>query len=466
MAALAGPTTAAAAARTVFIPERASLVITGAQRTDLAGASVAAAGDVNGDGKADVIVGAPLADPAGRVDAGAAYVVFGGGRRGRLNLRALGARGFPIIGASKRHQHIPIHDDARSLPRRAGAGAVVAGAGDVNGDGLDDLLVSARSPSSAGLAQPRAVVVVFGKRDRAAVDLEALGAGGFPIVTDENLVSLSSGHAAGDVNGDGLADIALTLGVFGSEDNGDAAVVFGKADGAPVDLSGFAVEPTWGLWLVGAHGDTLGSSIANAGDVNGDGLGDVLIGADGAGSRTRCCDGAVFVVYGRRSPGTIIIRSGEPFAGLEIAAPMPGGGFGASVARLGRGFVAGAPGNVLAKPTGPGAVFVIRTPGAPAIRLAGPRRGGPIGYGVSVPGDVDGDGRADVLASGHRPSSRVQSALLFSGTGARIATYTGLRNTITTRADAVGAGDTNADGRPDLLFGSPGANSAYLLTAP
>ena len=84
----------AVAARTVNVPRKASIVLRGEARGDLAGGSVARAGDVNGDGRGDVIVGAPLADPVGRSNAGAAYVVFGGGRRGRLDLGKLGARGF------------------------------------------------------------------------------------------------------------------------------------------------------------------------------------------------------------------------------------------------------------------------------------------------------------------------------------------------------------------------------------
>ena len=86
---------AAAAARalsTIDVRAHAALVLTGEHRSDLAGASVAAAGDVNGDGRDDVIVGAPLADPRGRHDAGSAYVVFGA-TRGRVRLGALGAEG-------------------------------------------------------------------------------------------------------------------------------------------------------------------------------------------------------------------------------------------------------------------------------------------------------------------------------------------------------------------------------------
>src|SRR5436189_18609 len=121
----------ARAARTVDV-RAASLVLVGERRGDLAGASVASAGDVNGDG----------------------------------------------------------------------------GAGDVNGDGLDDLLVSGRTAGVSG-SRPSAVFVVFGKRDTARVDLAALRAGGYALTADGDFVTVLAGRAVGDVNGDGRADVGV-----------------------------------------------------------------------------------------------------------------------------------------------------------------------------------------------------------------------------------------------------------------
>src|SRR5690348_15148991 len=132
---------APAQARTVAVAKRASLTLVGVQRTDLAGASVADAGDVNGDGRPDMIVGAPLADPQGRADAGAAYVVFGGCAKGTVKLAALGACGYAIDGATPLP---PLTRHVGSNPLTSGAGDVVDGAGDVNGDGLADVVVSGR----------------------------------------------------------------------------------------------------------------------------------------------------------------------------------------------------------------------------------------------------------------------------------------------------------------------------------
>ena len=109
------------------------------------GTAVAGAGDVNGDGLADVLVGSPRTDPFGRADAGVAYVVFGGPRVERLDLALLGQRGYRIAGAAA--------DDR--------LGNAVAGLGDVSGDGRADLVVG--SPRADGTAPDAGLAtVVFG----------------------------------------------------------------------------------------------------------------------------------------------------------------------------------------------------------------------------------------------------------------------------------------------------------------
>ena len=138
-----------------------------------------------------------------------------------------------------------------------------------------------------------------------------------------------------------------------------------------------------------------------------------------------------------------------------------------SAARLDGGFVAGGPGHPLARPTTqPGALIVIRRRSARPVRLLGPPSGGAIGLSIAIPGDVNLDRREDVLAVAYGRRGGPTSALLLSSTSRRIARYTGLRNDVEARSNAAGAGDFDGDGRPDLIFGSPGANAAYALTAP
>src|SRR6266513_4744730 len=103
--------------------------ISGEAAGDYSGFSISDAGDVNGDGFADLLIGAYRADPNGD-SSGAAYVVFGksGGFNPNLNLSSLdGANGFKISGVAASDR----------------AGSAVSGAGDVNGDGFADLLIGA-----------------------------------------------------------------------------------------------------------------------------------------------------------------------------------------------------------------------------------------------------------------------------------------------------------------------------------
>jgi FG-GAP repeat len=449
---------AAMAARTVNVPRKASIVLQGEERGDLAGASVARAGDVNGDGRGDVIVGAPLADPLSRSNAGAAYVVFGGGKRGRLDLGTLGAGGFRIAGAvslsmGTRHQ-------GRN-PLTSGAGAVVAGAGDVNGDGLADLLVSGRF----GLPFTRtAVFVVFGKRDTAPVDLASLGASGY-VIQAVGEVEVIAGYPVGDMNSDGRADTGVGVGVSGDEGSGSMFVVYGKADPAPVEVNFLLPGQPWGFRVSGIRDSLgIGTAIAPAGDVNGDGLGDLLLGAAGAGLKPREYGrGAVFTLLGSRTPDDpTLVSPGKRFNGEEVDGPRRRDGFGFSVARIGGGFIAGAPGNVFRPLRGRGGAWIARHRGA-RLRLAGPRTGGPAGVSVDGPGDVAGPGDSDALVVTYGRRRGPAKVLVFSSHGRLVTTFRGLRNDREARISAAGAGDVGGNRRNDLIFGSPGANHAYVL---
>ena len=172
--------------------------IDGAAADNYCGISVSTAGDVNGDGYADLIVGAYGASNNGRIYSGSAYVLFGKASGfANIDLASLGASdGYRIDGA--------VADDL--------CGGSVSTAGDVNGDGYADLIVAASYASNNGRAYSGSAYVLFGKASGFSnIDLASLGASdGYRIdgaaANDRCGISVST---AGDVSGDGYADLIV-----------------------------------------------------------------------------------------------------------------------------------------------------------------------------------------------------------------------------------------------------------------
>ena len=202
---------------------------------DHSGRSVSGAGDVNGDGIDDLIIGAQDADPNGRDSAGESYVIFGRttGIPATFELRSLlpaaggnGTEGFVLKGTD-------IGDDS---------GGSVSNAGDVNGDGIDDLIIGAYHAAANGTFWGGKSYLVFGSSTGfpAAVELHSLlpvaggdGTAGFVLKgIDEEDRSGYSVSSAGDVNGDGIDDFIIGAPFAnpnGKNNAGESYVVFGRA---------------------------------------------------------------------------------------------------------------------------------------------------------------------------------------------------------------------------------------------
>ncbi|CAC9446539.1 RTX toxins and related Ca2+-binding proteins, partial [uncultured Gammaproteobacteria bacterium] len=290
-------------------------VINGESTRDYSGDSVSSAGDVNGDGLDDLIVGAYGADPSGKRSAGKSYVVFGKKDTYSIELSDIssGIGGFVINGELAYNE----------------SGWSVSSAGDVNGDGLDDLIVGAYGADVGNLYSIKKYnvgksYVVFGKKDTYSIELSDIssGIGGFVIIgelaDDKSGYSVSS---AGDVNGDGLDDLIVgayqatprdksstgTPQIWGPDSSskskaGKSYVVFGKKDNTnAIELSDIAAG-IGGFVIIGESArDHSGHSVSNAGDVNGDGLDDLIVGAYGAKSSA----GKSYVIFGKTDTSAI-----------------------------------------------------------------------------------------------------------------------------------------------------------------
>ena len=257
-------------------------------------ATAAAAGDINGDGIDDLVIGADRADPNGNSSAGESYVVFGrlGGYSGSLDLSSLdGTNGFVLNGV-----------DADDFSGRS-----VSSAGDVNGDGNDDLFIGAPYASPNGNVLAGESYVVFGSNGGfpSSLDLSTLdGTNGFVINgIDVRDVSGSSVSGVGDFNNDGIDD--LLIGAPGADPNGNGSagesyVVYGKVNGFSESIDLSTLDGTDGFEIRGIHvGDASGRSVSGLGDFNDDGISDLIIGATGGRLNGNTLAGESYVVFGQ-----------------------------------------------------------------------------------------------------------------------------------------------------------------------
>lgn len=406
--------------------------IDGARLADLAGQSVDGAGDVNGDGFDDVIVGADRVD-YGAQNTGSAYVVFGKGETGQgstVNLADIGTpgndQGFRMAGVLE----------------NGWAGWSVAGIGHVNDDDLADVIVGA--PNAGSGSSYSAAYVVFGKNDyglgsTVELDEASLASSGFAITRSGGNAGFAV-DGAGDVNGDARPDVIVGAKAVRSN-RGAAYVVFGKTDSNPVRLPQ-TIEGKFagGFFMDGAApGDGAGWSVAGAGDINDDSLADVIVGAKSNDSGSLIDNGAAYLVFGKTSEDPVALASlGEPgdIQGFKIEGGVTYDHAGTAVGGTGDINDDGHPDVVVGAPEGD-------YPGRPNAGLA---------Y-VVFGKDASGEGSTVRLAD-IGPGS-TEGILMIGAQGGYEFGNAGYA--------AAGGGDFNDDGRPDVVVGAPYSDHTYVV---
>lgn len=388
---------------------------TGAVAGDKYGFSVSGAGDVNGDGFDDIIIGAPYNDAAG-TDAGAAYIYFGDAV---VNTVA----------------------DVTLTGEAAGDnfGISVSSSGDINDDGYYDVIIGASGFSGN---KGRAYIFLGGISMDNSADV---------ILTGEFSGNLfgNSVSAAGNVNGDSYSDVVVGAKSYSSS-TGRAYLFYGGA----------AMNNSADIILNGESSlDNFGTSVSSAEDFNGDGYDDIIIGAPGnSGSKGKA----------------YIFTSGinmDNIADITMSGEGTNNFFGCSVNSAGDinsdGFsdvIAGASG--YSTNTGRAYIFMggLIMNNTSDITMTGIQINNHFGCSVSKANDINGDGYSDVLVGAYKQNSDTGRAFIFYG-GVSMNNIAD----INLKGEASGnyfgqfvgyAGDINGDGYSDVIAGAPGFSSA------
>lgn len=328
--------------------------------------------------------------------------------------------------------------DGRVLESFAGQGAGdwfgrrLSYLGDVDGDGHDDFAVASTNSDEAGL--DRGLVVVYSGCDRSVLYR-------FHGQADEDHLGWAI-RGAGDVNGDGVQDILASAHDHITQAQADSVIIWSGCDGSVLHR----IDGEW-------PGHTLGTAVAPLGDLNGDGYDDVLVGAafdDRPGTNA----GSVRVYSGRDA--TLMFHlDGEEVNG-RFGFQLDGIG---DVNRDGTpDFLVGSNGSNLGG-TSAGTIVVYSGADASVLYdLVGPSAGASLGNCAGV-GDVNGDGHADFLIGAPGANGLVSgagSAWLYSGaTGSELYRFRGDQTGESMGRDVAAAGDMNGDGTPDLLIVAP-----------
>lgn len=463
----AGPsTTGAATSGDAEPPDYPGFVIEGEPRS-FVGDRIDVVGDLNGDGFDDLIVGS--------YHLSRAYVVFGKDDSEPVYLAdvAAGVGGYVLQG-----------------PEDSDAGFSVSSGGDVNGDGMPDLVIGAIGVDSPGppvVHDTGMAYVVFGSPGAGPIDLEDVGQGvdGFVVRATDSYECRNLGADSailGDMNGDGLAEIAVAAPVVRDWGVGPCFVVFGKRDQTPVidldvamGIGGFMIDNADPR----PEGILSCEAVAAAGDANGDGVPDIVV----AGGDDVTAPGSAFVVFGKADTDTLVLGElvergqGIEFAGNESRSVVGVGDVnGDGLADVATGI-----------PWGDGSVHVFYGRTDAALLDWAPSTGGEgfsiwgsedvsIGASIAAPGDLDRDGVPDVFVGAggsvygdEGPGSvylvsgadGLDADVQLADVGMDLGGYVlvGRQDGDRFGAGVVGGHDINGDGVPDVIVGAPGTHT-------
>ena len=459
-------------------------VINGVEAQDRSGGSVSAAGDFNGDGIDDIIIGAAFANPEGKDNAGISYVIYGSNN--------------PIPSP---FNLINIDDQTglrlNGITAQDNSGVAVSSAGDVNNDGIDDIIIGANRTTVFGDVVAGSSYVVYGDNFIFnPFNLSSINAvNGFTLngEADTNF-SGRSVASAGDFNGDGIDD--LIVGAYGASSYGVAAVgksyvIFGSNDVIPnpFDLGTLnTVYAGRGFSIAGeAIGDGTGFSVSAAGDVNGDGIDDVIIGSESADlsyvlfGSTGTLPGQFFLTDIDGNNGfRITAATSYDQAGISVSAAgdVNGDGIddiiiGANYADANSNVNAGSSYVIFGSNNGFNSTFNLGSiDGSNGFTINGTSSHEQSGRSVSHLGDVNGDGRDDLIIGATRTNSSAGSSYVIFGSNngfphpLNLSSLNG-HNGFTINGEASfdlsggsvsAAGDFNGDGIADILIGAIGAD--------